>query len=89
MGKRIKKRPMKRLKPKSDRTSKGTFEEGNQVSRGAGRPEGAKNKTTYKTKEILTSILENNIENVQEDIDSLEPKDRLNFLTNLASFVRK
>ncbi|MDB4127220.1 hypothetical protein N9562_00405 [Flavobacteriaceae bacterium] len=88
MGKkRIKKRPMKRLKPKSDRTSKGTFEVGNQVSRGAGRPVGAKNKTTYKTKEILADILENNIENVQDDIDSLEPKDRLNFLMNLASYV--
>tara|TARA_B110000046_G_scaffold162012_1_gene176050 strand:- start:960 stop:1415 length:456 start_codon:yes stop_codon:yes gene_type:complete len=85
---RTKKRPMKRLKVKakndSGRVENGQFAEGN---RKGGRPVGAKNRTTYKTKEILANILENNIENIQEDIDSLESKDRLTFILNLASFV--
>ena len=82
--KRIKKRPMRRLKPKKEKKDMTQFKEGN---RAGGRPKGAKNRTTYKTKEILADILENNIENVQKDLDSLEPKDRLNFLMNLASYV--
>ena len=63
---------------------KGTFQKGN---KSGGRTKGAVNKLNRKTKEVLSQLLEDNIKDVQADIDSLEPKDRLNFLMHLASFV--
>ena len=68
------------VKPKR----KGGFVKGNKIG---GRTKGATNKLNRKTKEVLAQLLDDNIKDVQEDIDSLEPKDRLNFLMHLASFV--
>tara|TARA_R110000765_G_scaffold164906_1_gene269967 strand:+ start:3522 stop:3905 length:384 start_codon:yes stop_codon:yes gene_type:complete len=69
---------------KDIRTKRGGFAKGNSMG---GRTKGAANKLNRKTKEVLAQLLEDNIEDVQADIDSLEPKDRLNFLMHLASFV--
>ena len=52
-----------------------------------GRAVGCKNKTTTQLRETFKNLLENNIEQVQADLDSLEPKDRIMFLLKLTSFV--
>jgi len=52
-----------------------------------GRKKGTKNKVKAHVKESIAEILDNNFHKVQEDIDALEPKDRLAFLLNLASYV--
>ena len=52
-----------------------------------GRTPGTQNKTTKEIRETFKNLLENNLEQVQNDLDSLEPKDRVLFLLKLTSFV--
>ena len=52
-----------------------------------GRTPGTQNKTTKEIRETFKNLLENNLEQVQNDFDSLEPKDRVLFLLKLTSFV--
>ena len=52
-----------------------------------GRTPGTQNKTTKKIRDVFKNLLENNLEQVQNDLDSLEPKDRVLFLLKLTSFV--
>ena len=52
-----------------------------------GRPKGSKNKVKDKVLNLLTSIVEDNIERLQEDLDSLEPQDRVKALTNLIGYI--
>lgn len=52
-----------------------------------GRTPGTQNKTTKEIRELFKNLLEYNLEQVQNDLDSLEPKDRLMFLMKLTSFV--
>lgn len=52
-----------------------------------GRPKGTPNKLTGQVKELLSQALENGLESFSEDLESLEPKDRLSVLMKLASFV--
>jgi hypothetical protein len=52
-----------------------------------GRTPGTQNKTTKEIRETFKNLLENNLEQVQSDLDSLEPKDRVLFLLKLTSFV--
>jgi hypothetical protein len=52
-----------------------------------GRAVGSVNRTTKEIREIFKNLLENNLEQVQNDLDSLEPKDRVLFLLKLTSFV--
>ena len=61
------------------------FKKGNTHS--TGRKKGAKNKIKAHVKESIVDILDNNFDKVQEDIDALEPKDRLSFLLSLTSYV--
>ena len=63
---------------------KGHFKKGNKLG---GRPKGAKNKTKNEVKEVLQDILEKNIDTVQTDLDSLEPKDRLKIMLELMSYI--
>jgi hypothetical protein len=48
---------------------------------------GTPNKATKEIRESLKSLLESNIERMQDDILALEPKDRLKVLMELAKFV--
>ena len=48
---------------------------------------GTPNRATNEVRESLKSLLESNIENMQDDILSLDPKDRLKVLMELAKFV--
>lgn len=60
------------------------FKKGNQLG---GRTAGAVGKSNAKTKEFFALLLENNLSKLQSDIDSLEPKDRLKIMLELASYV--
>lgn len=60
------------------------FKKGNQLG---GRTAGAVGKSNAKTKEFFALLLENNLSKLQSDIDSLEPKDRLKILIDLAGFI--
>jgi hypothetical protein len=52
-----------------------------------GRVVGSVNRTTKEIRETFKNLLENNLEQVQNDLDALDPKDRVLFLLKLTSFV--
>lgn len=52
-----------------------------------GRTPGTQNKTTKEIRETFKNLLENNLELIQEDLNELDPKDRLMFILKLTSFV--
>jgi hypothetical protein len=58
------------------------FENGN-----AGRPKGATNKSTSLMKDRIQSLFDDNFEKIQEDLESLEAKDRLKFMTDLMPYL--
>jgi hypothetical protein len=64
------------------RDDKGRFAEGNE-----GRPKGSVNKSSNEIRETFQLLLENNLEKLQEDLNELEPKDRVKLLLDLASFI--
>jgi hypothetical protein len=64
------------------RDDKGRFAEGN-----AGRLAGTPNKATTEIKEAFQMLLEDNLPTLQRDISSLEPKERVKFMLELASFI--
>lgn len=60
------------------------FKKGNTLG---GRKPGSKNKTTEELRSIFSDLLENNIDTIQKDLDSLEPEERLKILLSLSKFV--
>lgn len=48
---------------------------------------GVANKSTAETREAFSLLLSNNLARLQQDLDSLEPKDRLKIILDLARFV--
>ena len=52
-----------------------------------GRTQGSQNKTTKEIRETFKNLLETNLEQIQNDLNELEPKDRIMFLLKLTSFV--
>jgi inorganic triphosphatase YgiF len=64
------------------RNSDGTFAEGN-----TGRKAGTPNKATTEIKEAFQMLLEDNLPTLQRDISSLEPKERVKFMLELANFI--
>tara|TARA_X000001036_G_C20394286_1_gene689959 strand:+ start:83 stop:391 length:309 start_codon:yes stop_codon:yes gene_type:complete len=61
------------------------FEPGHNLSKG--RPKGASNKSTEIVKKNVAVLLENNIQLVQDDLDSMKPRDRVNALLQFMKFV--
>ena len=52
-----------------------------------GRNKGTPNRTTGEIRELFSHLLDSNINRIQVDLDSLEAKDRLNFLLKLTDYV--
>ena len=61
------------------------FESGHSFA--TGRPKGASNKSTEIVKKNVAVLLENNIQLVQDDLDSMKPRDRVNALLQFMKFV--
>jgi len=64
------------------RDDKGRFAEGN-----TGRKAGTPNKATTEIKEAFQMLLEDNLPTLKRDISSLEPKQRVKFMLDLATFI--
>ena len=64
------------------RDDKGRFAEGNE-----GRPKGSVNKSSNEIREAFQMLLEDNLPTLKRDISSLEPKERVKFMLELASFI--
>lgn len=60
------------------------FKEGNNLG---GRTPGSKNKTTIEIRERFKLLLEDNLNTIQADLDSLESEERLKILLSLSKFV--
>jgi len=58
------------------------FKEGN-----AGRPKGAKNKVTNDIKLKFETLLTDNLENIQSDLDKLTPRWRVHYILELSKYV--
>ena len=65
------------------RDSRGHFtSEGN-----TGRKAGTPNKATKDIRDAFSLLIENNIDTLQEDLNGLEPKQRVKLLLDMAQFV--
>ena len=58
------------------------FQKGN-----PGRPKGSKNKSPQVMRDRIQALFDNNFELIQEDLESLNPRDRLKFLTDLIPYL--
>ena len=61
------------------------FQQGNNLSKG--RPKGAVNKTTAETRAFLTRISNKLGEKVEEDLEMMEPKDRVKIWLELQEYL--
>lgn len=52
-----------------------------------GRKPGVPNKATSEIRNAIQLIVENNIQQLDNDLATLEPKDRIKAITDLAAFV--
>lgn len=52
-----------------------------------GRSKGTPNKITGTLKEFISEIIDENRERIREDLDALEPKDRLQVLEKMMQYV--
>jgi hypothetical protein len=58
------------------------FQKGN-----PGRPKGAKNKYPQLMRDRIQTLFDNNFDLIQEDLESLSPRDRLKFLSDLIPYL--
>lgn len=52
----------------------------------AGRSPGVPNRTTKEIREFISGIISDNMERIQADLDSLEPKERLAMIEKLMQY---
>lgn len=52
-----------------------------------GRPKGTPNKATTTMKDWINNFIDGHIEQIEEDFDCLDPKERLNFICKLLPYV--
>ena len=64
------------------RDDKVRFAEGNE-----GRPKGSVNKSSNEIRETFQLLLSNNLEKIQDDLNDLEAKDRIQLLLSLANYI--
>lgn len=51
-----------------------------------GRTKGVPNKISQTTRELITNIIDSNLDRFQEDLNSLQPRDRVNAILQLLKF---
>ena len=61
------------------------FESGHGLSKG--RPKGSANKSSEVVKKTVAVLLENNIKLVQDDLDQMQPRDRVAAILQFMKFV--
>jgi len=66
-----------------ERDHEGKFLKGNKEG---GRPKGSKNKALTELRELVNDLIEMNWETIQEDIDQLDPSERVNVIIKLLEF---
>jgi len=52
-----------------------------------GRTKGTLNRTSAKTKEIIQKVVSNELDNIENLLDSLEPYDRINVIIKLLPYI--
>lgn len=52
-----------------------------------GTRKGVPNKSTNEVRRAFQLLVENNLPKMQNDLDSLEPKDRIKFMLDMAKFI--
>ena len=52
-----------------------------------GTRKGVQNRTTQQVRKAFQLLVENNLPKMQKDLDSLEPKDRIKFILDMAKFI--
>ena len=62
-------------------------EQGKFVAGNSGRPIGSKNLASSQIRDTFQLLLENNLEKIQDDLNELEPKDRIQLLLSLANYI--
>jgi hypothetical protein len=62
-------------------------EQGKFVAGNSGRPIGSKNLASSQIRETFQLLLSNNLEKIQEDLNELEPKDRIKLLLDLSNYI--
>lgn len=60
----------------------GKFQKGN-----PGKPKGAKNKVNSQMRDLIQRLFDDNFERIQDDLEALEAKDRLKFLSDLLPYL--
>lgn len=63
------------------RNNKGQFTQGNK-----GKPQGAKHKATMEIREKFQMLLENNFDQLQKDLNKVEPSQRVKLILELAQY---
>jgi len=58
------------------------FEKGN-----PGKPAGAKNKVNTEVRGMIQKLFDDNYDKIQQDLEDLDPKDRLKFLADLLPYL--
>ena len=56
------------------------------IEKTGGRIKGVPNKVSRDTRELITSIIDSNLNKFQEDLDSLQPRDRVTAILQLLKF---
>lgn len=64
------------------RNENGTFGKGN-----PGKPKGAVTKISVKVREAIVNFLENNVDKIQEDFDTLKPREKLQFVAEILPYA--
>ncbi len=60
------------------------FEPGNKLG---GRKVGTQNRTTIQLKEVITKIIDNNLETIEADFKELDAKERIRLTIDLMAYV--
>ena len=61
------------------------FKQGNTASKG--RPKGTPNKSTKEVRQAFQLLIESNLDQMQQDLNSLSPRARLEIILKLSQFV--